>query len=68
VPEIALNVAYFALLSLLVELGPFWLRPIVSSFFVCCNLPTINSLPPAWDFHPFAPLIFDTAGIAPSTP
>jgi hypothetical protein len=32
----------FALISLLVELGPFPLRPIVSSFLVCCNLPTVD--------------------------
>jgi hypothetical protein len=52
VPEIALRVTYLALLSLVVELGPFLIRPIVSSFLVCCNLPLINPPSPVWDFHP----------------
>jgi hypothetical protein len=52
-PEIAsLRVTYFALPSMLVEIGPLPIHLIVSSFLVCCNLPVINPPSPGWDFCP----------------
>jgi len=46
----------FASISLLVEMGPFPLRPIVSSFLVCCKLPTVNPPHLHGIFRPFVAL------------